>query len=55
MRYKVQLLQDQLYLEEDDCSDVLVMSLCRIPIKDSMSCMSYISLLTHRTSSALNL
>lgn len=55
MRYKVQLLQDQLYLEENYCSDVLVMFLCRIPIKDSMSCMSCISLLTHRTSSALNL
>lgn len=42
-------------LEENDCSDVLVMCLCRTPIQDSISCMSYISLLIHRTSNALKL
>lgn len=42
-------------LEENDCSDVLVMCLCRSPIQDSVSGMFYISLLIHRTSNALKL
>lgn len=42
-------------LLENDCSDVLVMCLCRSPIQDSISCMFYISLLIYRTSNALKL
>lgn len=42
-------------LEENNCSDVLVTCLCRTPIQDSISCVPYISLLTHRTSEALKL
>lgn len=42
-------------LGENDCSDVLIVCLCRTPIQDSISYVSCISLLTHRTSNALKL